>query len=328
MVIIYRKKIKKINVLIKKVILMLSIKKLISYLSLLCLLVSPGIVGSSSSVVNVFQAKYDQKYEVLVDFLNQAGYPEEITKLLFLDNRVEFFPNLILTKIPESALESNEPNDEIEIIKFQTKGFVNAYKEDLIKAEKEFGVNKEAIAAIIYVETKFGHVTGDHRIFNILSSIALADQEFALEQLRDEIETRYKGYTSIKIKNLISYYENYAKKRAVIARFELAHLVEMSINGNYNIMELRGSYAGAFGYCQFMPSSFIKYAIDGDHDNQIDLFNYHDAIFSIANYLKDKGWENNYYAKRRALLRYNYSRKYVSDVFQVAGEIKNITSNI
>lgn len=303
-------------------------KKLISYLSLLCLLVTPGVVDSSSDVVDVYSTGIDQKYEVLVDFLEQAGYPEEITRFLFLDSRVEYFPNLILTKIPETTENLSEMSVDVEIIKLQTTEFIQTYMEDLQQAEKEYGVNKETIAAIIYVETKFGHVTGEHRIFNILSSIALADQEFALKELRKEIEKRYSNHTKMKIQDIISYYEKYAHKRALMARFEMAHLMEMYVNSNYNIMELRGSFAGAFGYCQFMPSSYIKYAIDGNDDNQIDLFNYHDAIFSIANYLKDKGWKNDYYAKRRALLRYNYSRKYVSDVFQVAGKIKTITQNI
>jgi membrane-bound lytic murein transglycosylase B len=289
---------------------------------------TPGIVDSSSNVIKLKEAAYEEKYEILVEFLEEAGFSREITKLLFLDSRIEYFPNLVLTKIPESNEDFLNQYDYSEITKLRTREFITTYREDLIKAENQFGVHKETIAAIIYVETKFGHVTGTHRIFNVLSSIALADQEFALKELRQEIKNRYQGHTTIKIENLISYYEKYAKKRALMARFELAHLMEMYVNANYNIMELRGSYAGAFGYCQFMPSSYIQYAMDGDGDNKIDLFNYHDAIFSIANYLKDKGWENNYYAKRRALLRYNYSRKYVSDVFQAAANIKLIAENI
>ena len=307
---------------------MFSIRKLTSILSLIFLLTIPGIVGSSSNVTNVLKIQYDQRYQPLIDFLKEAGYPSQITKLLFLDTRVQYFPNLVLTKIPPKDIDFliSETNNEIK--KLETREFFHIYHDDLEKAEEQFGVNKETIAAIIHVETKFGHVTGKHRIFNVLSSIALSDQEFALKELREKIKNRYQNHTSIKIQNLISYYEKYAKKRALLAKFELAHLIEMSINENYNIMELRGSFAGAFGYCQFMPSSFIKYAIDGNNDNKIDLFDYHDAIFSIANYLKEKGWKNNYYAKRQALLRYNYSRKYVADVFKTSEQFKNIIENI
>ncbi len=307
---------------------MISIRKLISYLALLCLLVSPGMVGSSSSVTGFSDAKYDEKYEPLVKFLEEAGYSREITRFLFLDERVQYHPNLVLTKVPEKENSFDNITQDFDIIKFQTREFLQTYREDLEKAERRYDVDKEAIAAIIYVETKFGHYTGSHRIFNVLTSLALADQEFALQELRREIQEKYADKTSMKIQNLISYYERYARKKALMAKFELAHLVEMYINQNYNIMELRGSFAGAFGYCQFMPSSFNNYAVDGDGDNRIDLFNYHDAIFSIANYLNEKGWSDSYYAKRRALLRYNYSRKYVADVFGFSSKIRTLARDI
>ncbi len=287
------------------------------------------MVGSSSSIIDFKDAKIDEKYEPLVAFLEEAGYPREVTRFLFLDDRLTYHSNLVLTKIPDAEESNfNAINRDFDIIKFQTREFLQTYQEDLETAENRYGVNKEAIAAIIYVETKFGHITGKHRIFNVLTSLALADQEFALQELRHEIKEKYADKTSMKIQNLISYYERYARKKALMAKFELAHLVEMYINQNYNVMELRGSFAGAFGYCQFMPSSFNNYAIDGDGDNRIDLFNYHDAIFSIANYLNEKGWSNSYYAKRRALLRYNYSRKYVADVFSFSSKIRSLAKDI
>jgi len=305
---------------------MLSKEKFILYSSLLFLLAKPGTVDSSSSVTNIFHAGYDSRYESIINFLESAGYPKEITQFLFNDSRIKYHPNLVMTKIPE--LDSESIERDFEITKHKTKDFLLTYHKDLEFAEKQYNVDKEAIAAIIYVETKFGHFTGDHRIFNILSSLAIADQEFALRELREEIKRQNALLTTVKINNLISYYEKYAKKKALMAKFELAHLVEMYVNQNYNVMELRGSFAGAFGYCQFMPSSYNNYAVDGNGDNIIDLFNYQDAIYSIANYLSEKGWNKSYYNKRLALLRYNYSKKYVSDVFSASKKIKYITDTI
>ena len=305
---------------------MLSKEKFILYSSLLFLIAKPGTVDSSSSVTNIFHTGYDSRYESIINFLDSAGYPKEITQFLFNDSRIQYHPNLVMTKIPELDIESTE--NELEITKHKTKDFIQTYYKDLVNAENLYGVDKESIAAVIYVETKFGHFTGDHRIFNVLSSLALADQEFALRELREEIKIKYSNSSTAKISNLISYYEKYAKKKATIAKFELAHLVEMYVNENYNVMELRGSFAGAFGYCQFMPSSYNQYAVDGDGDNRIDLFNYHDAIYSIANYLNAKGWNKSYYNKRLALLRYNYSKKYVNDVFSATKKIRRIINRI
>ena len=305
---------------------MLSKEKFILYSSLLFLLAKPGTVDSNSSVTNIFHAGYDSRYESIINFLESTGYPKEITQFLFNDNRIQYHPNLVMKKIPELDIESSEK--ETEITKHKTEDFIRTYYKDLVNAENLYNVDKEAIAAVIYVETKFGHFTGDHRIFNIISSLALADQEFALRDLRKEIKIKYASSSTLKINNLISYYEKYARKKAMMAKFELVHIVEMYVNQNYNIMELRGSFAGAFGYCQFMPSSYNQYAVDGDGDNKIDLFNYHDAIFSIANYLNAKGWNKSYYNKRLALLRYNYSKKYVSDVFNATKKIRRITSTI
>ncbi len=307
---------------------MIFMRKFIFFFAILCLLFNPGMVGSSSSVVNVTDQNFDSRYQPLAEFLEKAGYPEEITKYLFLDARVKYHPNLVMTKVPGVEAEKILNQSSIEIEKYRISDFLRQYNADLTQAEAEYGVNKEIIAAIIHVETKIGHYTGNHRIFNILSSLALADQEFALEALEKEIKKRYANSTKMRIDNLITYYKRYARKKALMAKFELAHLVEMYINQNYNIMELRGSYAGAFGYCQFMPSSYIKYAIDGNGDNRIDLFNYKDAIYSVANYLDKKGWGNSYYAKRKALLRYNYSRKYVADVFNMSGKIRTIAQNL
>ncbi|MBN2279634.1 MAG: lytic murein transglycosylase [Candidatus Marinimicrobia bacterium] len=305
---------------------MLIRKKFILYATLLFLLARPGIVDSSSSVTNIFHKGYDAKYESLLNYLETVGYSKEITQFLFNDSRIQYYPNLILTKIPENNVDADEI--ELEVTKHKTEDFIQEYYSDLVDAEIRYGVEKEAIAAIIYVETKFGHFTGDYRIFNILSSLALSDQEFAIREMRLEIKKQYASSSTMQLKNILSYYENYAQKKAQMARYELANLIEMYINENYNIMELRGSFAGAFGYCQFMPSSFNQYAVDGDGDNKIDLFNYRDAIHSTANYLKEKGWSDSYYSKRKALLRYNYSKKYVADVFLATNKIRTVTNTL
>ncbi|HPU23830.1 MAG TPA: lytic transglycosylase domain-containing protein, partial [Candidatus Kapabacteria bacterium] len=84
------------------------------------------------------------------------------------------------------------------------------------------------------------------------------------------------------------------------------------------IGDIYGSWAGAFGIPQFLPSSYVKYAIDGNNDGVVDLFNLSDAVFSVANYLKSHGWGEMLSEQRKAIFAYNNSTAYVDAVMKLA----------
>ncbi|HHD75226.1 MAG TPA: hypothetical protein ENK95_00215, partial [Campylobacterales bacterium] len=124
-------------------------------------------------------------------------------------------------------------------------------------AAYKYGVAPEYIVGIIGVETNFGGYTGKHSVLNALTTLSL------------EYKKRQKFFTSE--------LENYL----LVLRDEKLHP-----------QSIKGSYAGAFGLAQFMPSSFREYAVDLDGDGHINLFNTADAIGSIANYFIQKGkWQ-------------------------------------
>jgi membrane-bound lytic murein transglycosylase B len=81
---------------------------------------------------------------------------------------------------------------------------------------------------------------------------------------------------------------------------------------------------GAIGWPQFLPSSLVKYGVDGDGDGRIDLYSAEDAIFSTANYLRAYGWrEARLPADREAVIwNYNHSRAYVRAVLEIAEELR------
>ena len=85
-----------------------------------------------------------------------------------------------------------------------------------------------------------------------------------------------------------------------------------------------GSYAGAVGICQFMPSNILAYGQDGNGDGRIDLFDHADAIASIARYLKNYGWRPGIEkeAAYKAVWSYNRSSYYVNTVLKVAELLK------
>ena len=82
---------------------------------------------------------------------------------------------------------------------------------------------------------------------------------------------------------------------------------------------MKGSWAGAFGIPQFMPSSYATFAVDDNGDGKIDLYDYPDAFASIANYLRRVGWKTGNEKKmRRAVYSYNHEKAYVNAVFSYA----------
>jgi hypothetical protein len=88
-------------------------------------------------------------------------------------------------------------------------------------------------------------------------------------------------------------------------------------------MKIKGSYAGAFGIGQFLPSSYLRYAVDGNRDGKKDLYHTADALHSVANYLKAHGARmNNEHSQKQAILAYNRDGHYLRSVLSVAKIIK------
>lgn len=154
--------------------------------------------------------------------------------------------------------------------------------------EKRYEVEREALAAIFRIETNFGENTGKHRTFNVLLTFSV-------------------------MKN----------RRSEWAEKELANLFLLASRNRLDILEIYGSWAGAFGLCQFIPSSFMVFAADGDGDGRVDLFNFSDAMASAANYLKRHGWKNGDVEKRKkAVFAYNHSDEYVKAVLAYAEAVR------
>lgn len=142
-------------------------------------------------------------------------------------------------------------------------------KAELTDVAKKYGVPPEIIVAIIGVETNYGYNMGRYRVIDALSTLAF-------------------GYP----------------KRAKYFRQELEEFLLLSKEDGIDVRTRVGSYAGAMGLPQFMPSSYRKYAQDGDLDGRRDLWNSNaDVIASVANYFRGNGW----YADEPVVLKINGS---------------------
>ncbi len=288
------------------------------------ILIIPGIGDNSvrsSQLNNDFRSLH--QYEPLFSYLEAENIPIRSLEYLFQDPRVEYYDNIAVNLYQPPTM------DNYSSVFFHTAGesyeiddFVAKYKDQLLRAEEEFSVESEAIVAILYVETKLGKIVGKYSVFNILSSLALADSPQSLDKIENYVNETYHYLDYDKRQDLIELYQEQAFRKAAWARPEFASLLMLSIESHIDILELPGSYAGAFGFPQFMPSNVMRYGIDGDHDGKIDLYSYPDAIMSVGNFLSKKGWSNDGHRQQRALLRYNNSHSYVANVLKTANSIR------
>lgn len=147
------------------------------------------------------------------------------------------------------------------------RAFLAAHRDELMRVQQRTGVPAEVIVAIIGVETSYGANTGNHRVLDALYTLAFHYPRSG-DPAKLEREVR----------------------RERFFRDELGRLFVLARDEKLDIAGLKGSYAGAMGMGQFMPSSYLDYAVDGDGDGRRDLFASHEDVFSsIANYFVKKG---------------------------------------
>jgi membrane-bound lytic murein transglycosylase B len=134
--------------------------------------------------------------------------------------------------------------------------FMLEHRDRLERVRRETGVAPEYVVAIIGVETFYGRITGRHRVLDALATLAF----------------------------------DYPP-RAAFFRSELAQFIQLVGEEDVDPLTAMGSYAGAMGAGQFMPSSYRRYAVDGSNDDKRNLFaDWDDIIASVANYFKEHGW--------------------------------------
>lgn len=150
------------------------------------------------------------------------------------------------------------------------RAFLATHGTALQRAEDQSGVSRDIIVAILGIETSYGGNKGSFPVVDALYTLA-----FAYPRTGDPAKAAREN------------------QREAFFRDELAQLFALAREQQLDIGSLKGSYAGAMGWGQFMPSSYRDYGVDGDGDGRVDLFNDLDDVFaSVANYFQKKGkWE-------------------------------------
>jgi len=131
----------------------------------------------------------------------------------------------------------------------------------LARAEQRFGVPARIVVGIVGVETFYGRITGTFRVIDALSTLS-----FDFPSGRSD--------------------------RSPFFRSELGHFLKLARREGWDPLAVKGSYAGAMGLPQFMPSSVLKHAIDFDEDGRVDLaVSAADVVGSVARFLAEHGWQ-------------------------------------
>ncbi|MEC4747862.1 lytic murein transglycosylase [Methylomicrobium sp. Wu6] len=280
--------------------------------------------GYSSTVLAGIYANYPAVRGFIRDMVSKHGFSESYLNGLF--SRANRLDSVIRLESPAPSQTPSTPRPG-SWTRYRNKFLTEQHIQnganfwldnaDVIRrASATYGVDPEYIVAIIGVETYFGRNFGKTNIFDSLTTLS---------------------------------FDTY--RRSNFFKSELESFLLMAREEGFDPREPEGSWAGAMGYGQFMPSSFRRLAIDFNHDGQRDLWHPHDAIGSVAHYFSKNGWHYNGQVARpgniarnddavielstyegneywrifpnfKVIKRYNNSNKYAMAVHQLAQAIK------
>ena len=238
-----------------------------------------------------FGRRYPYPYPTpasLLDKLHGQGFDDQTLAQILSDPRIELYPQILEKR--GKGIDYFHKRFGLLTARSVARGRqVLSENGSFFKYLEDFyGVEKEAIVAIFRVETNFGKHTGSYPVFNSLLTMATLPN-----------------------------------RRSTWAEDELVRLLVICRKEGKDPLSVKGSWAGAFGLCQFIPSSYLTYGVDGDGDNIVDLFSFADAMASIANYLKENGWEKSDDKRKKAIYAYNHCDSYVKAVMAYANACRD-----
>nr|WP_216601855.1 lytic murein transglycosylase [Vibrio sp. SCSIO 43169] len=230
-----------------------------------------GATIASSAWAN--ELSFEQYVEGLKQEARQKGISEQTISAAFED--VTYKPRAVKAdrNQPEKKLTLDEyipravPDWKVK----QAKELYVKHKEELQRIGEEYGVQPRFIVALWGVESNFGKFTGNYSVIDALSTMA------------------------------------YDGRREAFFRNEAMAALTILDEGHIKPENMKGSWAGAMGQCQFMPSSFLSYAADGSGDGKKDIWdNEADVFASAANYLSQSGWTDSYTWGRQVKLPHGF----------------------
>jgi len=255
-------------------------------------------------------------FHTLKKMLVADGFNRRLIDVLYASPGTAFVDDIVGSYFRHSEAKLNYRQFTSQNAIQKARDYISAHSKALAHAQRVYGVDKTIITAILLVETRLGTYVGKNPVFNTLSTLASLKNPVNRDALWQAQSDTF----------LLSRreFDEKALDKADWAYTELKAFLRYTRRENMDPFMINGSYAGAIGFSQFMPSNILRLGIDGDSDGAVDLFTHADAIHSIANYLKYHGWHPDIKKNRafKVIYHYNHSKVYVNTVLEISGLLK------
>jgi membrane-bound lytic murein transglycosylase B len=263
---------------------------------------------------------FDAQWTRLADRLVADGFDRYRVRAIFGDPRIAPFTGLAFSLYPRehSAMYRRFRRGDSVAGARRCRA---AYDAEFGAAERRFGVPASVTAAILHVETHCGRNTGRRVVLEQLAALAAANDpdnvRWNLARHTAGVRAAHRPAVEARVRERARYLENTFYP-------EVVALLQLADRQGIDPFAVRGSSAGAFGLPQFLPSSYLRFAVDGDGDGRISLYDPADAIASAANYLRGNGWSEGLSSaeRRRVVWSYNHSDAYIDAVLWLADRIE------
>lgn len=253
----------------------------------------------------------DKVFDPVISHLLQDGLDSTHVTHIFNDARIRFIDALVVANIV--------PRDNPDAYqKFLMPEQVNDGKQFLQERGTEIqhllngtDIPIEIVVSILKIESDLGRNPGKLPVVAALATISSINHKKYWKSIADTSATL--TVRQLKIR---------AEKRSKWAYGELLTFLKLCNFQGWDPIAIRGSWAGAFGWAQFLPSSYTYCARDGDGDGDVDPYSLQDAVASLVCYLQHAHWGVSQKDHRKALHRYNPSNAYVDAVLEYASCLK------
>ncbi len=262
------------------------------------------------------EAANEPQRRFVEELLIVEGLDPSQARRILQDSRISIRPDIIIQNLFYSKPRGTRQNPDVMEIETRqiTQGisFMKQNADVLNTVEKRFGTSPRIITAILIIESRLGTYKMRYHAATAYANLAFMLDPDYFKKIQDRYGDIYPQlYEDATIAR--------AQRKARWALGELYFLVHIANHLNVDPVSMTGSFAGALGPGQFIPSSFWIFGMDGDGDGLANPFNMTDATLSMGNYLRKYGWREDapLEQKRKAIWYYNHSDVYVNTVMMI-----------